>query len=91
LAAVEDIGELTVDTEVALEDGDILVLYTDGVTEAMNEAREQFGLRRLIATVERHADQPPEQLCEVVLRTCMGWSSAQVDDVSLVIAKYHAN
>jgi hypothetical protein len=31
----------------------------------------------------------PEQLCDFVIKACMGWSNAQIDDVSLMIAKYH--
>lgn len=88
LAAIAEVEELTSNIEIRLENGDVLILYTDGVTEAMSESREQFGLQRLIATVERHADQAPEQLCETIVAACMGWSSAQNDDVSLVVARY---
>ncbi|HEY5961048.1 MAG TPA: SpoIIE family protein phosphatase [Polyangiaceae bacterium] len=88
LAAVADITEMTTDVEAQLYDGDVLVLYTDGVTEAMNESREQFGTQRLIATIERHAEASPDDLCRAILAACNGWSSTQNDDVSLVIARY---
>ena len=38
--------------EIELEPGDALVLYSDGITEAMNEEREQFGEDRLRAAVD---------------------------------------
>jgi sigma-B regulation protein RsbU (phosphoserine phosphatase) len=44
--------------EVTLAPGDLLVLYTDGITEAANPAGEEFGLERLEAVVRRHAGDP---------------------------------
>ena len=42
--------------EIFVESGDILCLYTDGVTEAMNENRELFGEQRLLEAANRSAD-----------------------------------
>lgn len=47
------------DHALQLADGDLLVLYTDGVTEARNEDRAQFGLARLTALIEAHRAAPP--------------------------------
>jgi len=44
--------------EVALEPGDLVVLYTDGLTEAANPDEEEFGLDRLEAVVKAHAQEP---------------------------------
>jgi sigma-B regulation protein RsbU (phosphoserine phosphatase) len=44
--------------EVTLEPGDLIVLYTDGLTEAANAAGDEFGLDRLEAVVRRHAAEP---------------------------------
>jgi sigma-B regulation protein RsbU (phosphoserine phosphatase) len=44
--------------EVALEPGDLIVLYTDGLTEAANPAGDEFGIDRLEAVVRRHATEP---------------------------------
>ena len=44
--------------ELRLEPGDLLVLYTDGITEAANAAGEEFGLDRLQAVVSRYASEP---------------------------------
>lgn len=90
LAAIADVTDMTSDIEARLEDGDLLVLHTDGVTEAMNESREQFGLERLMAVIRNHANETPEQLCNSILAACMGWSSTQNDDVSLVVARYRS-
>jgi serine phosphatase RsbU (regulator of sigma subunit) len=44
--------------EVTLEPGDVLVLYTDGITEAANPDNDEFGLERLQAVVQKHAQEP---------------------------------
>lgn len=88
LAAIEDIEPLTTDLEAQLEDSDVLVLYTDGVTESMNETREQFGLGRLTAVVERHGPESPAKVCAAVVQAIAAWSTSQLDDVSLLVARY---
>ncbi len=54
-----DFGQHT----VSVEPGDTLVLYTDGVTEAMNDKDEQFGLERLRET---YASRPPGNVKEAI-------------------------
>jgi sigma-B regulation protein RsbU (phosphoserine phosphatase) len=88
LGALEDIESMSSDLEVNLEEGDQLVLYTDGITEAMNGSHEQFGLNRLVAVIERHGTESPTQLCAAILLALANWSSTQIDDVSLVVACY---
>lgn len=44
--------------EVTLAPGDLLVLYTDGITEAANPDNDEFGLDRLQAVVQKHAQEP---------------------------------
>lgn len=44
--------------DVTLEPGDVLVLYTDGITEAANPDNDEFGLDRLQAVVQKHAQEP---------------------------------
>ncbi len=44
--------------EVTLAPGDLIVLYTDGLTEASNPDGDEFGLERLEAVVRRHASEP---------------------------------
>lgn len=88
LGAVADVRTMTYDLESRLEDGDQLVLYTDGVTESMNGSHEQFELSRLIVVVERHGHEAPKQLCGAILQALSDWSSTQIDDVSLLIVRY---
>lgn len=72
-------------------DGELLVLYSDGVTEAMNEEREEFGEARLIDTVrglspELTADKARDEIVAAVRRFC-GRAPAH-DDLTLVVVKF---
>jgi PAS domain S-box-containing protein len=74
---------------IALESGDILVLLTDGITEAPNQAGEQFGEQRALDYVAAHRGESAEQiltgLFEEVCRFCD--HHPQVDDITGVICK----
>lgn len=75
--------------EVQLEPGDTLVLYTDGVTEAMDVDREQFGEGRLRAVMEAHQDISAEALMEEINRAVVAFTRGepQSDDITLMVAK----
>ena len=44
--------------DITLGPGDLLLLYTDGITEAANPAGDEFGLERLQAAVQKHSREP---------------------------------
>ncbi|TGK52957.1 stage II sporulation protein E [Leptospira bouyouniensis] len=54
----ESIDEFIHEKPIPLQPKDIILLYTDGATEAENPKREQFGSHRLIESLEKHADLP---------------------------------
>ncbi|AXX17521.1 MULTISPECIES: SpoIIE family protein phosphatase [Leptospira] len=49
--------------------GDLLILYTDGVSEAMNESNEMYGLENLTKLIERNGDMPLGALKELIIDT----------------------
>jgi sigma-B regulation protein RsbU (phosphoserine phosphatase) len=72
-----------------LQSGDVLLLYTDGVVEALNFADEQFGRPRLAESLIRYADQPAERIVQNInwdLRRFRGLAD-RLDDVTLVVLK----
>jgi serine phosphatase RsbU (regulator of sigma subunit) len=74
--------------ECQLAAGDLLALYTDGVTEAFNETEEEFGEERLIEALRQNAELPAQQLLTAVVERIQGFSSAeQHDDITLIVAK----
>jgi serine phosphatase RsbU (regulator of sigma subunit)/predicted enzyme related to lactoylglutathione lyase len=73
---------------VAIDEGDVLAIYSDGVTEALSEAGEEFGLARLIDTLRASSTRPAqEQLDRVVAAVQDFGHGAPQDDVTLVIAR----
>ena len=75
--------------EFALETGDRLLLYTDGITEAENEAEELFGEERLLAFVAANGALPVGRFADGLLAEVASWSGApdgiQRDDVTLIV------
>ena len=74
--------------EVALEPGDRVCLYTDGLIEARNEIGEQFGADRLTACLERHGREPAGGVLAHVLAGQQEFAGGArlTDDVTVVIA-----
>jgi DNA-binding LacI/PurR family transcriptional regulator/serine phosphatase RsbU (regulator of sigma subunit) len=90
VGAKRDISEGTVDSAVQLHDGDVLVLYTDGVIEAASPARERFGIERLVADIERRRDAPVGALRDGIIETLTAFAPARDDDVTLLVARFSA-
>ena len=88
LGADRDIAHVTVDTELRVDDGDLVVLYTDGVTEAMNGAGEQFGIDRLRAAVEEVHDQTAERVRDHIMARVRAWMAQQDDDVTVMALRF---
>jgi len=79
---------ITSDT-ISLAEDDILLIYTDGITEAMNRKRALFGEERFLDVIRQHGTLPPNvfvnRLHEEILSFTEG--SAQNDDITLVAIK----
>jgi phosphoserine phosphatase RsbU/P len=73
---------------IDMQPGDILVAYSDGVTEPENEFGE-FGEERLIDLVRRNRHQPLTQISQIVTHAVDDWigDEEQPDDVTLVLAR----
>ncbi|MGD2077266.1 MAG: SpoIIE family protein phosphatase [Chloroflexota bacterium] len=69
--------------------GDILVFYTDGVTEAMNTSYEEFGWQRLQHVVATHSHKSATEILEAILEAVDDFAGTveQNDDLTLVVAK----
>jgi phosphoserine phosphatase RsbU/P len=69
--------------------GDLVLLFTDGVSDAMNAAGEPFGEERLAAVIEADGDLPFEELREHILREIRAFvgDTGQHDDLTFVLLK----
>jgi serine phosphatase RsbU (regulator of sigma subunit) len=74
--------------ERSLFPGDIVALYTDGITEAFNDADEEFGEERLVAVLQRNRDVPCSQLLNAVVDEVRKHSRReQHDDITMIVAR----
>ncbi len=75
--------------EIKLDSDDIVVFYTDGITEAIDRGNEQFGEARLIETINQNADLPVKDLIDRVKDDVFAFAQGQpqYDDFTLVILK----
>ncbi len=75
-----------------LEPGDTLVLFTDGVTEAMDPDEQLFGIPRLKTLLTGQLECPLEQLQKCVLEAVENFTrgARQADDLTLLILRYRA-
>jgi serine phosphatase RsbU (regulator of sigma subunit)/catechol 2,3-dioxygenase-like lactoylglutathione lyase family enzyme len=74
--------------ECQLAAGDILALYTDGVTESFSEIGEEFGEKRLVEALQEDAALPAAQLLDSIVERIQRFSaSEQHDDITLIIAR----
>jgi serine phosphatase RsbU (regulator of sigma subunit) len=83
----EEICELA---SVDLLAGDVLVFYTDGVTEAENRSGEEFGMERLSAAVRRRSSLSAEDLIVDIYNTAANFCGDDFnDDVTILVVKCH--
>jgi serine phosphatase RsbU (regulator of sigma subunit)/catechol 2,3-dioxygenase-like lactoylglutathione lyase family enzyme len=74
--------------QTQLAPGDILLMYTDGVTEATNATGEEFGEQRLIEALRRHRELPSQALLASIVADVRQFSPhEQHDDITLIVAK----
>ena len=72
-----------------IEPGQLLVLYTDGVTEAENPHEEEFGQDRLISSVMAARDLPAREMILAIQRDLSEWTDGRgaTDDVTILVIK----
>jgi serine phosphatase RsbU (regulator of sigma subunit) len=87
LGVMPEVAAFTKETVVELEPNDLVVLYTDGITEARNARGEQYGLERLGAAVTKHRDAPIDQVRDRVLDDVARWTDRRDDDATLVLLR----
>jgi serine phosphatase RsbU (regulator of sigma subunit) len=89
LGLESDISSFVTETKVQLETGDIAVLYTDGITEAINSKNQQYGLGHLHATLQRHRHCAASQIRQAVIEDLVQHIGEQkvFDDITLLVLK----
>ena len=77
------------EAETVLHPGDLLVCYTDGITEAIDEADEEFGVPRLTATAQSHRSESAEAIRDAILTALTAFIEPRLpfDDITLLVIK----
>ncbi|HZM95533.1 MAG TPA: SpoIIE family protein phosphatase [Vicinamibacterales bacterium] len=75
---------------IQLEPGDILVAFSDGITEARDLDGEEFGEERILACVDAHRELPPSALLQTLFEAVHDFSAGgtQADDLTVLVLTY---
>jgi len=75
--------------ELTLRTGDLLILYTDGISEAENPAEDEWGEEALVAATRTCASAPPAEMISAIMRRADAFANGapQHDDMTLVVAR----
>jgi len=77
--------------EVQVTSGDTIILYTDGVTEAINEKEEMFEIERLVNVIKETKNATAKETLESIIRSVFEFSGTQpqFDDITLMVIKVY--
>ncbi len=86
---IEEIDEYVAQTQLGLNTGDGLVLYTDGITEAENVHHQFYGLERLVQVIRRHWQASAHAICQAVITDVKAHIGTHkvYDDITLLVIK----
>ena len=89
LGLESNISHLIDEAKVPLQSGDVMVVYTDGITEAINNVGVTYGIERLAEAIRSSHEQPSKGIREAVLRNLREHIKGQelLDDISLLVIK----
>ena len=85
----ETITEFINHTSIELNPGDGVILYTDGIPEAYNMEREQYGIERLCEVISQNCNGSAEEIKQAIIDDVKGFIGEQqvFDDITLVVLK----
>lgn len=91
-----EISRILKEVQIRIEPGDIIILYTDGITEARNgrdpTSTSMFGVDRLVKTIEEAPQKTAQGVFNhitITLSKFMGYQHKQFDDITLIVGHYH--
>ncbi len=78
------------ESTIHYEKGDIMVIYTDGITEAKNYKKEEFGYDQLRLSLEKNSDKTPQEISNAIIKELYAFAGDEDlnDDYTLLILKF---
>ncbi|AFY81870.1 AAA family ATPase [Oscillatoria acuminata] len=89
IGLIDEISEFVNTTEIHLNSGDVVVLYTDGITEAVDSNLVQYGLEPMIASIRHRLQGNAREICQAVIEDVRRHIGEQkiYDDLTLIVLK----
>ena len=75
---------------ISLAPGDWLIVFSDGVSEALSAGGDEYGEARIVTVVQRNASAEPQQLLEALFADVREFATgaAQSDDITAMVLRY---
>ncbi len=79
--------------DVRVREGDTLVLYTDGVVEAVNQKEEEYGLSQFLRNLQENIQKTPEEMIQLIYQDVISFSGSdlQFDDFTMLVTKFRTS
>lgn len=90
IGVIDDIREHTTEATYQLRHGDVVLVFTDGITEACNETDEPFGFERLMAEVQAVGTQPVSRIADHIVARVTSFAAKLNDDLSVLVFRYQS-
>jgi serine phosphatase RsbU (regulator of sigma subunit) len=87
IGVCEDIQEYTTNNVVPIYQNDVILLFTDGITEAADRNGEMFGDDRLEQVLKQYGELPVDQIVRKIIDSVRDFQDSMNDDMTLVIAR----
>jgi serine phosphatase RsbU (regulator of sigma subunit) len=89
LGLESDISAFVSEAKLHLQPGEVAVLYTDGITEAMNLQNQQYGLKSMYKVLQENRERTAKEIRQAVIQNLMQHIGDQrvFDDITLVVIK----
>lgn len=86
---IDDFSDHVQESSFDMEVGDIMLLYTDGATEALNSVNREFGIQGLMQSLERHRHHPSQQIVNNIIDEIYEYTgnTDPEDDITIVVVK----
>lgn len=86
---LDDMSEYVAQIEILLNQGDVVVLYTDGITEAANLEKKEYGIERLCEVIKQHWQDSANSIRDAVIADVQSYIGQQkvFDDITLLVFK----
>lgn len=91
LGIAEDIRSHLNDQSIKVDSEDIVLLFSDGITEATNENGDMYGQSRLEQALHQYANLPVSRILENIIKDLNEFQREQMDDMTLVVVKKSAS